>query len=130
VTWTFNINKINISLEEMSIFCLWNFNVLSILTEINLNGWCSTKFSHESFNVLSLFSGQLLHVLVGTGSRIHKQSSVVYDSDWIETIEERFEMSIFTVLANSGNSGSFWFVMGFDERFTNNKSIFLFFRVG
>jgi len=55
---------------------------------------------------------------------------VVYDSDWIETIEERFEMSIFTVLANSGNSGSFWFVMGFDERFTNNKSIFLFFRVG
>jgi hypothetical protein len=55
---------------------------------------------------------------------------VVNDSDWIETIEERFEMSIFTVLANSRNSGSFWFVMSFDERFTNNKSILLLFRVG
>jgi hypothetical protein len=55
---------------------------------------------------------------------------VVDDSDWIETIEERFEKSIFTVLANSGNSGSFRFVMSFDERFTNNESILLLFRVG
>jgi len=55
---------------------------------------------------------------------------VVDNSDWIETIEERFEMSIFTVLANSGNSGSFRFVMSFDKRFTNNESILLLFRVG
>jgi len=55
---------------------------------------------------------------------------VIDNSDWIETIEERFEMSIFAVLANSRNSGSFWFTVSFNERFTNNQGIFLFFRVG
>lgn len=130
VCWTLNINKVNITLEEMSIITLWNFNILIILTEINFNCWCSTKFSHESINILSLLCGQVSHILVSTGGRIHEGTSVINDSDWIETIEERFEMSILTVLANSGNSGSCWFVVGFHERFTNNESIFLFFSVG
>jgi len=114
----------------MSKFRLVKFDVFIILTEINFNSWSSiTKFGHESFNVLSLFIGNFIHLLVSTSSGIHECTSVVDNSNWIETIEERFEMSIFAVLANSGDSGSFWFVMGFDERFTNNEGIFLLFWV-
>jgi hypothetical protein len=106
------------------------FNVFIIFTEINFNSWSSiTKFGHESINVLSLFVGNLIHLLVSTGGGIHELTSVIDDGNWIETIEERFEMSIFAVLANSGDSGTFWFVMGFDERFTNNEGIFLLFWV-
>jgi len=67
--------------------------------------------------------------LVGTSGGIHEETSVINLGNWIETIEERFEMSVFAVFANSGNSGSFWFRMSFDERFTNDKGVLFLFCV-
>jgi len=55
--WTLNINKINITLEEMPIIGFWKFDVLIILTEVNFYGWFTTKFGHEGIDVLSLFGG-------------------------------------------------------------------------
>lgn len=124
VILTLNIDCVNFILIEMSIVFFWNLNILSILAEVNLDGVIS-ELVEELLDDSSLFVGNGADVLVGLGIGHTLVASVVRGGDWVETIEEGLEESIFGVLDDSENSGSLWLVVSLNESLTNGEGVLL-----
>jgi hypothetical protein len=45
---------------------------------------------------------------------------MISHEDWVETIEERLEMDVFSIFDDSSDSGTFRFVVLLDEAFSDH----------
>jgi len=116
-----DINNINVSLIEMSMFVSWNFvsKWVFINANVHLDSVIS-KVNEELVDNFSFLSCQSVHILL-------------FDFFFflsIEPIEERSEMSIFCTFDNSCDSSTWWLILLFQESLTNDESIFLLLKIG
>lgn len=128
---TFDIDHVHLVLVEVAIVLFGQFfGLVGLAYQIHFHG-VVTELSHQLLNVFSLLVGKLTHVLVLSNVGVVSKASSVFNlQDWVETVEEGLEVDILGILWDSGNSGSLWLVVGFDESFANSKSIFLLFNIG
>ena len=82
------------------------------LAEIHFNLWVGSKLVHEGVSVLFSLICELVDILLGGHARVVSHVGTVFNfKNWIESIEEGFEMNIFGLLDNSCDSGSSWLVL-------------------
>ena len=125
VILSFDINSINLILEEVAVLLLWKLDVLAVLAEVHLDG-VFTKLVEELFDGCSLLVGYSADVLVL--GHVRAESCVgteVILGDWVEAIEERFEIGILSFLDDSHDAGSLWLVVSFDEALTDGEGVLL-----
>jgi hypothetical protein len=96
MVFSFNINHVNFVREEVTMTnCrefFWLFSVAS--DQVNLH-FVFTELDQQAINFLSLGVSEDIHVLRWNSSL------GVKSEDWVEAIEERLEVNIFSVLNDS-----------------------------
>ena len=109
---TLNIDQIDLISEEMAEVGGVNLNWSIIIAEIHFNLWVLSELAHDVISILFSLICELIDILLGGHARVVSCRCTVFNlKNWIESIEEGFEMNIFGILDNSCDSGSSWLVL-------------------